>query len=46
MVAVPVGSPEACREFGDEADETICAMVPPRFRAVGQYYEDFSQTTR
>lgn len=43
VVAVPVGSQEACREFEAEVDETICALSPSWFRAVGQCYEDFSQ---
>jgi len=45
VVAVPVGPPDTCREFEGEADETICASVPEFFQAVGQYYEDFSQTS-
>jgi putative phosphoribosyl transferase len=45
VVAVPVGPPDTCREFEDEADETICASAPDFFQAVGQYYEDFSQTS-
>jgi putative phosphoribosyl transferase len=45
VVAVPVGPPDTCREFEDEADETICASTPEFFQAVGQYYEDFSQTS-
>jgi predicted phosphoribosyltransferase len=45
VVAVPVGPPDTCREFEDEADETICATAPEFFQAVGQYYEDFSQTS-
>ena len=45
FVAVPVGSPETCGEFEQEVDETICAIAPDSFHAVGQYYEDFSQTT-
>src|SRR5215211_3164422 len=45
VVAVPVGPPDTCREFEDEADETICLSTPPFFQAVGQYYEDFSQTS-
>jgi predicted phosphoribosyltransferase len=45
VVAVPVGPPDTCREFQDEADETICATAPEFFQAVGQYYEDFSQTS-
>ena len=45
VVAVPVGPPDTCREFEDEADETICASAPEFFQAVGQYYDDFSQTS-
>ena len=45
VVAVPVGAPETCAEFAEEVDETICAITPAYFRAVGQYYDYFSQTT-
>jgi putative phosphoribosyl transferase len=45
VVAVPVGSPETCREFADVADEVVCARQPEDFAAVGQWYRDFSQTT-
>jgi predicted phosphoribosyltransferase len=45
VVAVPVGSREACRELGQMADEVVCARVPPHFSAVGQWFRDFSQTT-
>src|SRR2546429_7963191 len=45
VVAVPVGPPDTCREIEQEADETICLSTPQFFQAVGQYYEDFSQTT-
>jgi putative phosphoribosyl transferase len=45
VVAVPVGAPETCREFQKEVDETICAISPVGFHAVGQFYRDFSQTT-
>ena len=44
VVAAPVGAPDTCRELEQEADETICAITPEFFQAVGQYYEDFSQT--
>src|SRR6266850_4257881 len=43
VVVVPVGPPDTCREFEDQADEVICASMPEFFQAVGQYYEDFSQ---
>ncbi len=45
VVAVPVGPAETCREFEGEADEIICAIAPQFFHAVGQYYEDFAQTS-
>jgi predicted phosphoribosyltransferase len=45
IVAVPVGPPDTCREIEDQADETICLSTPAFFQAVGQYYEDFSQTS-
>jgi predicted phosphoribosyltransferase len=45
VVAVPVGPPDTCREVEDETDETVCLSMPDFFQAVGQYYEDFSQTS-
>jgi len=45
VVAVPVGPPDTCREIEQEADEIICLSTPEFFQAVGQYYEDFSQTS-
>lgn len=45
IVAVPVGAPEVCAEFQDEVDEAVCLMMPRNFRAVGRFYQDFSQTT-
>jgi predicted phosphoribosyltransferase len=45
VVAVPVGPPDTCRELQGEADEVICAAAPEYFHAVGQYYEDFAQTS-
>lgn len=44
-VAVPVGSAETCAELGHVADDVVCASMPEPFRAVGLWYEDFSQTT-
>jgi putative phosphoribosyl transferase len=45
VVAVPVGPPDTCQELAQQADEAICLSTPPFFQAVGQYYEDFSQTS-
>lgn len=44
VVAVPVGSPEACAALRDEADEVVCLYEPTYFGAVGYYYRDFEQT--
>jgi putative phosphoribosyl transferase len=45
VVAVPVASPETCDEFREEVDEVVCGLTPRPFRSVGQWYDDFSQTT-
>ena len=45
VMAVPVGPPDTCEELAREADEAVCLSTPPFFQAVGQYYEDFSQTS-
>ena len=45
VVAVPVGPKETCEELAQEADEVVCAHTPRSFQAVGQWYDDFSQTT-
>lgn len=45
VVAVPVASARACAELGDEVDEIVCAEKPADFAAVGEWYQDFSQTT-
>src|SRR5213596_3328216 len=45
VVAVPVRTPDTCEGLAQEADEAICPSSPPFFQAVGQYYEDFSQTS-
>ena len=45
VVAVPVGPASACEQLGEEADEVVCATMPPGFEAVGQVFEDFHQVT-
>ena len=45
VVAVPVGPASACRQLGKEADEVVCATMPPGFEAVGQVFADFHQVT-
>lgn len=45
VAAVPVAAPESCAEFESVVDKVICAATPEPFRAVGQWYRDFSQTS-
>lgn len=45
VVAVPVASPETCREFGTIADECRCVLRPESLQAVGLWYDNFSQTS-
>lgn len=45
VVAVPVAPPGWQERIGSGADEFACVLEPPRFFAIGQFYEDFSQTT-
>lgn len=45
VVAVPVGAPETCRELLALADDVVCLWKPHPFHAVGEWYQDFSQTT-
>lgn len=44
-VAVPVGPESACRDLAREADDVVCATMPPGFEAVGQVYDDFHQVS-
>jgi predicted phosphoribosyltransferase len=45
VVAVPVADPEVCASLEQVADEAVCAITPRPMRAVGMWYDDFSQTT-
>jgi predicted phosphoribosyltransferase len=45
VVAVPVIAASTYREVQRAADEVAAVMIPERFYAVGQWYEDFSQTS-
>jgi putative phosphoribosyl transferase len=45
VVAVPVGAPETCQRLAALADRVVCLTMPEPLQAVGQWYEDFSQTT-
>ena len=43
VVAVPVAPRDTCRTLSQHADEVVCLSTPARFRAVGDWYDDFSQ---
>ena len=45
VVAVPTAPPGTCEEFKELADECVCVSTPAGFEAVGQFYQDFGQTT-
>jgi putative phosphoribosyl transferase len=45
VVAVPVGPPSGCEQLAQEADNVVCATMPPAFEAVGQVFADFHQVT-
>jgi predicted phosphoribosyltransferase len=45
VVAVPVGSRQACEALSEAADQVICPLTPEPFSAVGLWYADFSETS-
>lgn len=45
VFAAPVCAPGASARLRDEADRTVCLASPEFFQAVGQFYDDFGQTT-
>jgi putative phosphoribosyl transferase len=45
VVAAPVGAPETCARLRKHADRVVCVQTPSDLGAVGQWYDDFTQTT-
>ncbi|MGI9101855.1 MAG: phosphoribosyltransferase [Terriglobales bacterium] len=45
VVAVPVAARATCDQLRAEGNEVVCATTPEPFFAVGQWYQDFSQTS-
>jgi putative phosphoribosyl transferase len=43
VLAVPVAPADTLAALRHEADAVVCLMQPPRFRAVGEHYVDFTQ---
>lgn len=45
VLAVPVGPKETIEELKEEVDELVCLSMLSDFYAVGQFYQEFGQTT-
>jgi len=45
VVAIPVAPADGVHRLHAEADDVVCLHRPPVFYAVGQFYENFAQTT-
>jgi predicted phosphoribosyltransferase len=45
VIAVPAAAPQAIELLRPEVDEVISVIAPYEFKGVGNWYEDFSQTT-
>ncbi|MFE2271739.1 phosphoribosyltransferase family protein [Streptomyces lavendulae] len=44
VLAVPVAPPDALARLRGPADDVVCLSAPRAFRAVGEWYRDFTQT--
>ncbi len=45
VLAVPVSAADTEVALREEADEVVCDLVPRSLMAIGQWYENFAQTT-
>lgn len=45
VVAVPVGAADTCSRLRRLADVVVCLSTPHPFSAVGEWYDDFAQTS-
>ncbi len=45
VLAVPVAPPDTVADLSADADEIVCLLTPDPFRAVGEHYREFQQTT-
>lgn len=45
IAAVPVAAESTCERLRSEVDQMICAATPQSLFAVGNFYENFAQTT-
>jgi len=45
VLAVPVGARDSVERLSEVADVVVCPVQPPRFEAVGVWYQDFGATS-
>jgi putative phosphoribosyl transferase len=45
ILAVPVAPADTIKRLRAEADDVVCLLTPEPFYAVGEHYDDFSQTS-
>lgn len=45
VIGIPVAPADTVEELRKEADEVVCLATPEPFSAIGEWYEDFSQTS-
>lgn len=45
VLAIPVAPPDTLELLKAEVDQAVCLVVPDNFYAVGQFYENFEQTS-
>lgn len=45
VIAAPVGARASCDSLQMDADRVVCLATPLDFSSVGEWYDDFSQTT-
>lgn len=45
IIAVPVAPLDTYQNLRSEVDEMVCLITPEHFTGIGQWYEDFAQTT-
>lgn len=45
VIAVPTAAPDSAREVATLVDEFVALITPDNFCAVGQWYDDFGQTS-
>jgi predicted phosphoribosyltransferase len=45
VVAVPVAPASTCEALRELADDVVCTRTPEPFHSVGEWYEDFEQTS-